>query len=327
MRLATIENAAGDQHVVLIDRDGKNAFNIATAAHRDGGTGKEFVSMLALMDEGERGLDLARRLFQRRERESDLWTPLSEVKLLAPVPQPRQMRDGMTFPLHIQQAGRGAQRIAAAGDAEKLAALDKEPLPELPAIYRQQPFYYITNRFTVAGPDETINWPRYSRVMDYELEFGIFTCGKAANIPLARARDYIFGFTIFNDLSARDAQGPEMQSLLGPSKGKSFDGSNVIGPWIVTYDEIGNPYDLSTEVRVNGEVRSRGRTQGMLFSFEEILAHASKDETIHAGEFFGSGTVGNGCGLEIGRFLDDGDAVELDVEKIGVLRNRIIVQR
>ena len=83
------------------------------------------------------------------------------------------------------------------------------------------------------------------------------------------------------------------------------------GPWIVTPDEIGDPQALDVEVRVNGETRSRGRTAGMLFSFEEILAHASQDETIHAGEFFGSGTVGNCCGLEIGRFLEHGDTIEL----------------
>ncbi len=327
MKLATIRDAGDRQRVVLVDSGKSSVFDLKTAAQRDKLDQGEFDSMLNLIDQGARGLDLARRLFQRRELESDLWTPLAAAKLLAPLPVPRQMRDGMTFPLHIQQAGRGAQRIAAKDDLEKLAALDKQPLPELPAIYRLQPFYYITNRFTVSGPDEVINWPRYSKVMDYELEFGIVTCGSAANIPLARAKEHIFGFTIFNDFSARDTQGPEMQSLLGPSKGKSFDGSNALGPWIVTYDEIGDPYDLATQVRVNGEIRSNGRTQGMLFSFEEILAHASKDETIHAGEFFGSGTVGNGCGLEMGRFLDDGDTVELDVEKIGVLRNTVVTQK
>lgn len=327
MRLATMQTTQGEGRVVIVDPQGTRVFDIAAAARREGGDGHAFRSMLALMDEGDRALELARGLLQRRGEDADLWTGMAHVTLLPPVPEPRQMRDGMSFPLHILQAGRGAQKIAAANDAARLAELEAMPLPELPAIYRQCPFYYITNRFTVAGPDQTIHWPRYSAVMDYELEFGIFTYNKAANISAARAKDHIFGFTIFNDLSARDTQGPEMQSLLGPSKGKSFDGSNVIGPWIVTYDEIGDPYSLATEVRVNGEVRSRGRTEGMLFSFEEILAHASKEETIHAGEFFGSGTVGNGCGLEIGRFLEDGDVVELDVEKIGVLRNRIVRQK
>jgi 2-keto-4-pentenoate hydratase/2-oxohepta-3-ene-1,7-dioic acid hydratase in catechol pathway len=97
----------------------------------------------------------------------------------------------------------------------------------------------------------------------------------------------------------------------------------VLGPWIVTPDEIGDPRALAAEVRVNGEIRSRGDMRDMLFSFEDILAHASQDETIHAGEFFGSGTVGNCSGLELGRFLEHGDVVEFEVEKIGVLRNRV----
>jgi 2-keto-4-pentenoate hydratase/2-oxohepta-3-ene-1,7-dioic acid hydratase in catechol pathway len=95
---------------------------------------------------------------------------------------------------------------------------------------------------------------------------------RAANIPAARAREHIFGYAIFNDFSARDAQWVEMEARLGPAKGKSFDGGNVLGPWIVTPDEIGDPYRLKMEARVNGEVRSQGTTEGMLFSFEEIIA-------------------------------------------------------
>jgi 2-keto-4-pentenoate hydratase/2-oxohepta-3-ene-1,7-dioic acid hydratase in catechol pathway len=100
----------------------------------------------------------------------------------------------------------------------------------------------------------------------------------------------------------------------------------VLGPWIVTPDEVGDPQMLKVEVRVNGETRARGVTSEMLFSFEQILAYASQDETIHAGEFFGSGTVGNCCGLEIGRFLEHGDLIELEVEKIGVLKNMVLRQ-
>jgi 2-keto-4-pentenoate hydratase/2-oxohepta-3-ene-1,7-dioic acid hydratase in catechol pathway len=231
----------------------------------------------------------------------------------------------MSFATHILQSRRGARALAArrqSGEAAFQAAL-AEPLGDLPPVYQKLPIYYITNRMTVAGPGTTVRWPRYSKVMDYELEFGIVTRRGRANIPLREARDHIFGYTIFNDFSARDIQTIEMDGRLGPAKGKSFDNGNVLGPWIVTPDEIGDPQALDVEVRVNGEMRARGRTAGMLFSFEEILAHASQDETIHAGEFFGSGTVGNCCGLELGRFLDDGDTVELEVEKIGVLRNRV----
>ena len=99
-----------------------------------------------------------------------------------------------------------------------------------------------------------------------------------------------------------------------------------MGPWLVTPDELGDPRTLEVEVRVNGETRGRGDTRGMLFSFEEILAYVSQDETIHAGEFFGSGAVGNCSGLEMGRFLESGDLIELDVERIGTLSNTVVRQ-
>jgi 2-keto-4-pentenoate hydratase/2-oxohepta-3-ene-1,7-dioic acid hydratase in catechol pathway len=235
------------------------------------------------------------------------------------------MRDGMSFPLHIQQAPRGQLKLAARarGDMAELARIEAEPLPPLPEVYRKQPIYYITNRFSVRGTNTTVKWPRYSKVMDYELEFGIVTRNKGANVPAARARDHIFGYTIFNDFSARDAQRIEMEGRLGPAKGKSFDGGNVLGPWIVTPDEIGDPYNLKMECRINGKMRSQGVTKGMLFSFEEIIAHVTQDETLMPGEFIGSGTVGNGCGLELGQYLEDGDTVELEVEKIGVLKNKV----
>ena len=219
------------------------------------------------------------------------------------------MRDGMSFPLHILQAPRGQLKLAARAknDMAELARIDAEPLGELPEVYRKQPIYYITNRFSVRGTNTTVKWPRYSQVMDYELEFGIITKNKGANISAAKAKDHIFGYTIFNDFSARDAQRIEMEGRLGPAKGKSFDGGNVMGPWIVTPDEIGDPYKLKMEARVNGEMRSQGVSEGMLFSFEEIIAHVTKDETLMPGEFIGSGTVGNGCGLELGWYLEHGD--------------------
>jgi 2-keto-4-pentenoate hydratase/2-oxohepta-3-ene-1,7-dioic acid hydratase in catechol pathway len=162
--------------------------------------------------------------------------------------------------------------------------------------------------------------------MDYELETAVITKRSASNIRAGEAKAHIFGYTIYNDFSARDRQLQEIQGWLGPSKGKSFDGSNVIGPWIVTPDEIPDIQTLKVEVRVNGESRATANTSGMLFSFEEIIADASQDETLLAGEVFGSGTIGECCGLETGRFLQSGDLIELEVENIGVLRNRVISQ-
>jgi 2-keto-4-pentenoate hydratase/2-oxohepta-3-ene-1,7-dioic acid hydratase in catechol pathway len=324
MKLATFRSG-GREKIGLVHSNNSRLFDLATAADRDGKSNPAFSSMLSLIDTGSAALDQAQKLFDKSGKDETLSENVSGAEILAPIPEPRQMRDGMSFPLHILQAPRGQLKLAARAknDMTELARLDAEPLGELPEVYRKQPIYYITNRFSVRGTNTTVQWPRYSKVMDYELEFGIITKNKGANISAAKARDHIFGYTIFNDFSARDAQCIEMEGRLGPAKGKSFDGGNVMGPWIVTPDEIGDPYKLKMEVRVNGKRRSQGVTDGMLFSFEEIIEHVTQDETLMPGEFIGSGTVGNGCGLELGWYLEHGDTIELDVEKIGVLKNKV----
>jgi 2-keto-4-pentenoate hydratase/2-oxohepta-3-ene-1,7-dioic acid hydratase in catechol pathway len=327
MKLATYRSRC-TAAIGIVEVEAARLFDLASAARRDGVTNAPFGSMLSLIDADDAGLDLARSLLAKRGGEGDLWRDLPSVELLAPLPEPRQMRDAMSFQRHIQQAPRGMLALearASGGEAGFRAALEA-PLGEMASVYRQVPIYYITNRFTVVGPDAIVKWPRYSQTMDYELEIGIVTRRTRANIPIGEARSHIFGYTIFNDFSARDRQKLEMQGRLGPAKGKSFDGSNVLGPWIVTPDELGDPQTLRVEVRVNGETRAIGETAGMLFSFEQILAYASQDETIRAGEFFGSGTVGNCCGLEIGRLLESGDTIELHVDRIGVLRNKVVRQ-
>jgi 2-keto-4-pentenoate hydratase/2-oxohepta-3-ene-1,7-dioic acid hydratase in catechol pathway len=324
MKLATYQTKDG-QRVGLVHSQDSLMLDLAAAVKRLGNDTAAFQSMLSLIDAGPAALDTARKAFEAHGKDEALSTPVPSTEILSPLPEPRQMRDGMSFALHIQQAPRGQRKLAARskGDMEELARIEAEPLPELAEVYRKQPIYYITNRFSVRGTNTTVKWPRYSRIMDYELEFGIVTRNKGANIPAAKARDHIFGYTIFNDFSARDAQRIEMEGRLGPAKGKSFDGGNVLGPWIVTPDEIGDAYNLKMECRVNGKMRSQGVTKGMLFSFEEIIAHVTKDETLMPGEFIGSGTVGNGCGLELGWFLEHGDTVELEVEKIGILKNKV----
>ncbi len=283
MKLATFEATEGPR-IGLVHSNDSRILDLAAAVQRLGTENSPFKSMLSLIDAGPAALDIARKAFEAHGSDEALSVGIAQAEILSPLPEPRQMRDGMSFPLHILQAPRGQL---------KLAARAKGDMAEL------------------------------SQVMDYELEFGIVTKGKAANISVASARDHIFGFTIFNDFSARDAQRVEMEGRLGPAKGKSFDGGNVLGPWIVTPDEIGDPYNLKMECRVNGKIRSQGVTKGMLFSFEEIIAHVTQDETLMPGEFIGSGTVGNGCGLELGQYLEHGDTIELEVEKIGILKNRV----
>jgi 2-keto-4-pentenoate hydratase/2-oxohepta-3-ene-1,7-dioic acid hydratase in catechol pathway len=324
VKLATFKSGGQDK-IGIVHKGDTLLFDVAAAAQRGGNANPAFASMLALIDAGDAALEQAAKTFHQHGGDESLSVPVDTAEILAPIPEPRQMRDGMSFPLHILQAPRGQRKLAARakGDTAELARIDAEPLGELPEVYRKQPIYYITNRFSVRGTNTTVKWPRYSEVMDYELEFGIITKNKGANISAAKAKDHIFGYTIFNDFSARDAQRIEMEGRLGPAKGKSFDGGNVMGPWIVTPDEIGDPYQLKMEARINGESRCKGISDGMLFSFEEIIAHVTKDETLMPGEFIGSGTVGNGCGLELGWYLEHGDSIELEVEKIGILKNRV----
>ena len=166
-------------------------------------------------------------------------------------------------------------------------------------------------------------WPRGAELMDYECELAAVIGMTGKDIPRERAQEHIFGFTIYNDMTARDLQLREMQARLGPAKGKDFDTGNVFGPWIVTRDEI-DPYDLTMIARVNGEERGRGYSRDMHHRWEDVIAHVSRSESLHAGEILGSGTVGNGCGLEHLRFLEPGSVVELEITGIGKLRNRLV---
>jgi 2-keto-4-pentenoate hydratase/2-oxohepta-3-ene-1,7-dioic acid hydratase in catechol pathway len=174
--------------------------------------------------------------------------------------------------------------------------------------------------------------PSFTQRLDWELEWGVFLCKTGQDIPAEKARDYIGGYTIFNDFSARDIQAKEMAGHLGPAKGKDFDGGNAIGPALVTPDEIPAPYNLTMHARVNSEEVSYGHTKGMRWSFEEMIAYVSRSETLYPGDFLGSGTgtvpeSGKNrrcCGLEMGRYLKAGDKVELEVERVGRLTNFVI---
>jgi 2-keto-4-pentenoate hydratase/2-oxohepta-3-ene-1,7-dioic acid hydratase in catechol pathway len=193
----------------------------------------------------------------------------------------------------------------------------------VPEVWYRQPIYYKGNRFSCSGHGDDIPWPAFASLLDFELEFGAWIGKPGKDIAREDAREHIFGYSVFDDFTARDAQLAEMPGQLGPAKSKDFDGANAIGPCIVTADAI-DPYALAMIVRVNGEELSRGSSSTMHWRFEDVIAHASASETLHPGEFLGSGTVGNGCGLELGRFLEPGDVVELEVEGIGVLRNRLV---
>lgn len=321
MKLVTFEQQT-TRRIGHVDTDTQTVFDLTRASGND----PAFATMLDLIDAGEAALGHAREMAADPALVARHSSPLAQLRLLAPLPVPRQMRDFSVFPGHIKQAPRGMRRLAAMAPGDEAAAAAAKPLDAVPDIYSAQPAYYLTNRFSVIGPDTVVAWPRYSRVMDFECEFGIVIARPGRDIAVGDAGSHIFGYTIYNDFSARDTQLAEMQTMLGPTKGKSFDYGNAIGPWIVTPDELADPYKLAMEARVNGEVWGRGSSADMLFTFEDMIAHVSRDETLHAGEFFGSGTMGNGCGLELDRFLTDGDVVELEVEGLGVLRNTVRAQ-
>jgi 2-keto-4-pentenoate hydratase/2-oxohepta-3-ene-1,7-dioic acid hydratase in catechol pathway len=229
----------------------------------------------------------------------------SDVRLLAPIVRPRVLRDFLTFEGHMKQASRALGR----GD-------------QIPAAWYEVPAYYKGDPDTVIGPEADIVWPQYSEKLDFELELAIVIGRRGKNIARSEAARYIAGYTIWNDVSARDQQMREGPIGMGPSKAKDFDTGNVIGPYLVTRDEL-DVSQLRMTAKVNGEMWTDSTSAGRQFAFEDLVAHVSQSQTIHPGEVWGSGTVTGGSGLELDRWLRPGDVIELEIEGIGVLRNRI----
>lgn len=192
---------------------------------------------------------------------------------------------------------------------------------DIPEAWYRIPVYYKGNHRSLLGHDQELIWPRYSQQMDYELELACIVGKEGIDISEDGAKSYIGGYTIMNDWSARDIQMEEMSVGLGPAKGKDFGTS--LGPWVVTPEEF-NPNDARMTARINGELWSDGNIEQIHWTFAQIIAHVSMDETLYPGDILGSGTVGGGCGLELGRWLQPGDEVELEVEGIGVLRNKVL---
>ena len=322
MKLATYQTADGPALGIVLSDTGQMV-NAAAACTRLLGAGHQaLASMQALIESGDEGMTLLQRLPLHDAAITPFAQPLAHLRLLAPLPVPPQLRDCSVFAQHVGNAPLGMQRLKAKLANEPAAVL--LPAATVPDVYREQPIWYISNRFSVVGNDAVVRWPAYSRVMDFELEVAIVIGKGGTDIAPDDARAHIFGYTIMNDFSARDQQRREMEGGLGPTKGKSFDTGNAIGPWIVTSDEIPDPYKLTVCVRVDGEEWARTTTAGMLHSLEQIIAFISRNETLHPGEIIASGTVGGCCGLEMGRFLADGSTIELEVEGIGVLRNKVV---
>ena len=317
MKLATFSTPTDSSpRVGVVTGDGSAIVDLAVALSQAGFDPKVARSMQDVIEGGQACLAAIRTAIALY---ADDPIAIGVVKLHAPLPRPVQIRDCMCFEEHLVGSSQAAMRMF--GQTEP-----SERSRKMHEIFKLRPIYYKANRMAVVGPDTAVHWPSYSKIMDYELEMGCVIGKTGRNISRDDARAHIFGFMIFNDFSARDTQGMEMESGLGPSKSKDFDGANAMGPWIVTIDEF-YPDSAAMTVRVNGEVRSVGNSSSMTVKFEDLIAFISTSETLHAGEILGSGTVGGGCGLEAGKLLADGDVIELEVEGIGTLRNTVFAAK
>ena len=328
MKLVTFKEKDGKLQLGALIHDDRGVLNLQTAFKQVfGKASPHFHSMISIIEGGKKALELAENLIVQSSGQAIY--KLDDITLKTPIPQPPQIRDCLCFEKHLVQAFDVLRRVKAEAQDDPDAALaefESKGLFRVPEVWYERPLYYKSNRLSVIGTDEEIIWPYYAELLDYELEFGLFVGKRGCNIPKEKAKDYIFGYSIFNDVSARDTQTIEMPGGLGPSKSKDFDTGNVIGPCIVTADEI-DPYNLDMIVRVNGEERSRGSSSTVHWRFEDLIEHISQSETIYPGEFIASGTVGNGSGLELEQYLSPGDIIELEVEGIGILRNKIVRNR
>jgi 2-keto-4-pentenoate hydratase/2-oxohepta-3-ene-1,7-dioic acid hydratase in catechol pathway len=222
--------------------------------------------------------------------------------ILCPLDSVPSLRDFLAFEDHVK---RGAARRKSS----------------VPDYWYDAPIYYKGNHRSIIGPEAECPWPSYTNKLDFELELAMIVGRKGRNIPRDEAAQHVFGFSILNDFSARDVQAREMTAWLGPAKGKDF--ATSLGPCIVTSDELGAEPDLEMNCRVNGDEWGRARSSSTHWKWSDMIVHVSRDEEIFPGDIYGSGTPGGCCGLDLGRELHPGDVVELEIERIGTLRNTV----
>ncbi|MFI6585691.1 fumarylacetoacetate hydrolase family protein [Embleya sp. NPDC050493] len=310
MKLATVGYDTGDHAAVVVEHEQRLVLLDRAAAYAlPAESGPLLASMLHIIEGGDRAREAIDRILADPPEAAVV--DVTDVRWRAPLPNPPQIRDFGGFMDHFRNARARMQGIPAHN-------------VELPQVQLERPLYYIANRLAIAGHESDVRWPAYSTVRDYELEFACVLGRGGTDIPRERAAEHIFGYTVFNDFTARDTQVEEMATGLGLSKCKDFTDANVLGPWIVTADELTDPYRLSMVARINGTEVSRGTSADMDHTFADMIAFASTATRLYPGEILCSGTVPTGCGVEHGRFLEPGDTVELEVSGIGVLRNTVV---
>lgn len=287
-------------------------------------------TMKDLLEDWENQIDKLKELEQKIIKGQILehqFTNYNEAVILAPVPHPTSCRDGYAFRQHVASARRNRK-------VDMIAEFD------------QYPIFYFTNHNAIQGPGNIVCMPDHFFKLDFELEVAIVVCKKGKNIKAADADNYIGGYMIMNDMSARTLQMEEMLLNLGPAKGKDF--STVIGPMLVTPDELknfkvsckpnhtGNAYNLNMTCKVNGVQVSEGSVSDMDWTFAEILERCAYGVDILPGDVIGSGTVGTGCFLELNgtgllndsnyipQWLKEGDEITMEIEGLGILQNKIV---
>ncbi len=239
---------------------------------------------------------------------------LSAVKLLAPLPNPRSFRDYIGFEMHMLNASKSFGHTI--GQA-----------------WYEMPIFYFTNHQAIYGPEDEILRPKKETKLDLELEMACIIGKKGKDISASDAKNHIFGYTIYNDWTARAIQKREMELPLGPHKGKDF--ANAIGPWIVTADEMeqymgeNGRFDLRMTSRINNVTVCDGNYNTVHYTFSQMIERASENNVhLMPGDILGSGTLGWGSLIEnnftVHRPLEPGDVVELEIEGIGILRNKVV---
>jgi fumarylacetoacetate (FAA) hydrolase len=293
-----------------------NGHTRAGVLYGDRVVGLTYPSLLALLRDPD-GLEQARAVLEgatRGETEGDY--AVEDVDLLPPVPEPPTLRDFYAFEQHVKTARSGRS------------------LAMIPEWY-EIPTFYFSNTSELYTHESPIPYPIGSEALDFELEIACIIGREDKDIAPEEASQYIAGYTIMNDWSARDFQSRDMQVGLGPGKGKDF--ATSLGPWLVTPDELASyqagtgaseRYDLTMLARVNGREISRGNFKDIYYSFPQMIAYASRNARLRVGDVIGSGTVGTGCILELGTqvqpWLQRGDIVELSITGLGTLRNTIV---
>jgi 2-keto-4-pentenoate hydratase/2-oxohepta-3-ene-1,7-dioic acid hydratase in catechol pathway len=277
--------------LISFEKDGRQSAGVLVP----GGIVDLEQDMLAVLDAGEKGLEAARKASARKPALME-----GDVRWLAPVPQPRALRDFFAFEDH-----------AKAGAARRKEALAPE--------WYEQPVYYKGNHREIYGPGDTVPWPSYTRKLDFEFEIACVVGRKGRDLDPKEAGAHIAGYTIYNDFSARDIQKNEMVCRMGPAKAKDF--ANAFGPYLLTADELPEPEKLKMTLKINGEVWSEGDSSGRWWSFPIMLSHVSQEEWVYPGDILGSGTYHKGCGLDLDRWIKPGDVIELSVDKLGTLKN------